>query len=1609
MATIVTRANGATAKGSPLTNLEVDNNFINLNTEIGTKLSTADFTSTANTWLGTKSTTLGNNLLSVVNPTAITFIRVNADNTVSTLSSADYKTALSLENVTNESKATMFSSPTFTGTVSGVTATHVGLGNVTNESKATMFSSPTFTGTVSGVTATHVGLGNVTDESKSTMFSSPTFTGTVSAADLTLSGNLTVNGTTTTINATTVNVDDKNIELGSVTTPTDATADGGGITLKGATDKTIVWDSANANWTSSENWNIASGKTFKIGNTDVLTATQVLGKTLPSGTVVGTSDSQTLTNKTLTSPTLTTPILGTPASGNFSTGTFTWPTFNQNTTGSAATLTTSRNINGVAFDGSAAITVTTAGTGISVTGTTVAIDSTVATLTDSQTLTNKTISSGILTGTLTAGGAVGTSGQYLQSTATGVQWASVDALPSQTGNTGKYLTTNGTSASWASVDALPSQTSNTGKYLTTDGTSASWVTITQGDVTLTGTQTLTNKSLTSPVLGGTTTSASGNIVLKPFSNILEIQGDGTSVVGQIQLNCHVNTHGQKISAQPHAQAASNTLLLPGGTTIGNTNATLVSDTGTQTLTNKTLTSPTINSAISNNTTLTGTLTADSSVGTFGQTLISTLTGVRWVDSRISDETSLGNSYVYTSSGQRLPSSALLDFGSGAFTIDFWVKYGSSQQTYATVLDTNYISNNEGIWIGTNSAGFGGSVGTIKFRPYSTVSLLQSTTVMTDNVWRHVAFVMTGTNGYLFVNGVLEASTTAWTGVTNRTIRNGILGRSAFGGGGGSDNVFAGSISNFRISNFARYTTAFNPPRGKLSADVNTVILLNSDNPLTDTSFNKLTVTAASGGAPALSTIDFPAGRIELPSQTGNSGKYLTTDGTTASWATVSSGGGTTTNTLTIGTGLSGTSFNGSAAVTIAIDSTVATLTGTQTLTNKTLTSPAISSPTLTGTLTAGGGVGTSGQVLQSTGTGVQWATVAGGGSGDVTLTGTQTLTNKTLTSPTINSATSNNITLAGTVSVGAAIGGGAFSGSAYVTVADDASLRPGTSDFTVEFWLKIAAGGTNGNARVFGKGTYGSAGNLQLEYSGGTSSLLVHINGSYSTYAAPAGMTNGTWYYIAISRVSGSVSVYVNGTRSTSGAQTQSGTITNTGAFYVGGSADNAHTIGNITNFRYIVGTGLYSGATHTVPTAPLTAVSGTQLLLLFNNGTSATILDSSSAARTVTNTNVTQAPANVPSTLVGITSGTSGQYLQSTGTGVQWATVNALPSQTGNSGKYLTTDGTTASWATVAGGGGGGGSGTVTSIVAGTGLSGGTITTTGTISLATSGVSAGTYGDSSYIPTIAVDSYGRITSISTSAVSGGYKNIYVNGTYQASSSSSDIINFVGSGATTVAYSLGAYPTITISSTAGAGGGGGLTLNTTTSSYNQGSTSISYATGYNTTGNRVYVAFFGSSMSASWAGAPSYDPGSNTSWSYSSASNMYVFYASGTSMFPASQMWNFQNYGHMIYFTWTVTGAMSGSVTGMSSSSPSFSYYISAPGSLVQDTVMIGSTSSSFNAATATITPPAGYTSAGTKTHPLDSQLTLAVYQATAPTSGSKNFSLQNNFFTYYYASAYSY
>lgn len=90
--------------------------------------------------------------------------------------------------------------------------------------------------------------------------------------NLVVTGDLTVSGNTTIINTQTLAVEDKNIELGVIEEPTNTTANGGGITLKGSTDKTIIWDNTNGNWTSSEHWNINSEKVYKIDNVSVLSA-----------------------------------------------------------------------------------------------------------------------------------------------------------------------------------------------------------------------------------------------------------------------------------------------------------------------------------------------------------------------------------------------------------------------------------------------------------------------------------------------------------------------------------------------------------------------------------------------------------------------------------------------------------------------------------------------------------------------------------------------------------------------------------------------------------------------------------------------------------------------------------------------------------------------------------------------------------------------------------------------------------------------------------------------------------------------------------------------------------------------------------------------------------------------------------------------------------------------------------------------------------------------------------------------------------------------------------------------------------------------------------------
>ena len=187
-----------------------------------------------------------------------------------------------------------------------------------------------------GSTATDASSSSATEAISIASDQKTTFKGNVdigvngTAKDLTVWGNLVVEGTTTTIDSTTVTVDDKNIELGSVDTPTDTTADGGGITLKGASDKTIVWDDANNNWTFDTgtgtgglNLDGTRATDYKIANTSVLNATTLGSNVVNSSlTNVGTLTALTVSGATVLNGGLTmdgTAFTVADTSGNVST------------------------------------------------------------------------------------------------------------------------------------------------------------------------------------------------------------------------------------------------------------------------------------------------------------------------------------------------------------------------------------------------------------------------------------------------------------------------------------------------------------------------------------------------------------------------------------------------------------------------------------------------------------------------------------------------------------------------------------------------------------------------------------------------------------------------------------------------------------------------------------------------------------------------------------------------------------------------------------------------------------------------------------------------------------------------------------------------------------------------------------------------------------------------------------------------------------------------------------------------------------------------------------------------------------------------------------------
>lgn len=193
----------------------------------------------------------------------------------------------------------------------------------------------------------------------------------------------------------------------------------------------------------------------------------------------------------------------------------------------------------------------------------------------------------------------------------------------------------------------------------------------------------------------------------------------------------------------------------------------------------------------------------------------------------------------------------------------------------------------------------------------------------------------------------------------------------------------------------------------------------------------------------------------------------------------------------------------------------------------------------------------------------------------------------------------------------------------YLSVANDTSLRIGSASFTIEWWQYHTPSITpNFFPRIF------SIGSL----TGSTTSIAVSLedNASFYFWKGTSGTRVGNippqnqWAHVAVVGTGGTgITVYVNG--AVLGTVAGAYNFTNSTLALRIGNETNPLNIANytglLTNFRWVVGTAVYTG-TFTPPTAPLTAIAGTQLLLLATDA-AGLVTDSSSAARTVTNTGV--------------------------------------------------------------------------------------------------------------------------------------------------------------------------------------------------------------------------------------------------------------------------------------------------------------------------------------------------------------------------------------------------
>jgi hypothetical protein len=565
----------------------------------------------------------------------------------------------------------------------------------------------------------------------------------------------------------------------------------------------------------------------------------------------------------------------------------------------------------------------------------------------------------------------------------------------------------------------------------------------------------------------------------------------------------------------------------------------------------------------------------------------------------------------------VPDTANLELGSDNFTIECWVF-----QTAASSVATRILNKSSAILINSDSTGITvDSLSNINTSPYT----------VTFNAWTHVAVTRSSNTLTIYINGIARGSG-VFTGSIADNANAWYIGNDPT-----SVRAFPGYISNFRmVKGVVVYTTNFTPPTSMLTAITGTTLLVCQSNRLIDNSTNNLTVTrtgdirvtafspfaataiynpAVHGGSvyydasgdsvtvPSNSLFSFPgdfcieawvypsaAHTIAMKyvgGDVGNSEWYFAIDGTFQLSIALDGGGSedyfrTATNTITPNAWNHCVATRSGTAVRLFINGVLRSYNTTSKTLNTTGTQVFMNgnSSYQAGFMITRGAIPALYQTSNTT-------------SGTAIFTPPSTVPAATATTSILLNYSDaaiidstgrtilETVADAKTSSVVTKFTGGSmyFDGTGdAINIRSSDLLTFGTGDWTVEFWVY--------HTSVSGQQTYlGDTG-------GATSGPYIykdssHKVGLYYSSQILTGTTTiaiNTWYYIVLSRASGTVRLFINGIQETSASDTTNLTVA---IQWIGGDTlPSGYLSGYMNDIRVTKGYARYT-ANFTAPTVP--------------------------------------------------------------------------------------------------------------------------------------------------------------------------------------------------------------------------------------------------------------------------------------------------------------------------------------------------------------------------------------------------------------------------------------